>query len=238
MQQRLIYAVKRSHGLEFRETKGGIKLSIKLDAAGNIPCHAVINNARHHESVDTDKIPFKKNDIVAFDRGYCSFSYFKSLCNSHIYFVTRLKSNIKHQVISTHKESSDKNILSDEIILFTGNAAQGIQDIPFRKIKSYDPDTCKTIIILTNNLSLAASTIAKIYKNRWSIELFFKAIKQNLRIKKFYGRSRSAVLTQIWIALICYLLFAYLKFKTKVDRSFTEFMSVFPTIIFKRICLL
>jgi len=219
---------------DFRETKAGIKLSIKLDHRGKIPCFAVISNARNHESQDLPNIPLKTGDIVAFDRGYNHYGYFAELCRRSIYFVTRIKSNATYTVISKNDIGESSRILSDEIIELNGFYAQ--KNCPFylRKIISYDPDTEKTIEILTNHLQWSALTIAAIYKDRWQIELFFKAIKQNLKIKRFYGTSKNAVHTQIWIALISYLLFCILKFTTKAARTFTCFVSVFPTVAFQR----
>lgn len=222
---------------DFRETKSGIKLSIKLDHRGKIPCFAIISNARTHESQELPNIPLNPGDIVAFDRGYNHYGYFASLCMKKIYFVTRLKSNATYTVVQKNSINQKGRILSDEIIELNGFYAQ--KNCPFylRRIVSFDPETEKTIEILTNHLEWSATTIASIYKDRWQIELFFKAIKQNLKIKRFYGTSRNAVFTQIWIALIAYLLFCILKFTTKAKRTFACFISVFPTVAFQRRCL-
>ena len=219
---------------DFRETKAGIKLSIKLDHRGKIPCFAVISNAREHESQEVEKIPLQAGDIVTFDRGYNNYKYFSNLCTKSIYFVTRLKENASYTVIDINAVGSNNNIPSDEVILLDGFYAQ--KDCPFylRRIVSLDPKTEKTIDILTNQMTWAASTICAVYKDRWQIELFFKAIKQNLKIKRFYGTSRNAVYTQIWIALIAYLLFCILKCSTKAKRTFTCFSSVFPTVLFQK----
>jgi hypothetical protein len=219
---------------DFREKKAGIKLSIKLDHRGKIPCFAVISNAREHESQEVKKIPLQPGDIVTFDRGYNNYKYFAKLCFRSIYFVTRSKKDASYTVASTNEQGNDKNILSDEVIILDGFYAQ--KDCPFylRKIVSLDPKTEKTIEILTNQMTWAASTICTVYKDRWQIELFFKAIKQNLKIKRFYGTSKNAVYTQIWIALIAYLLFCILKFSTNAKRTFTCFSSVFPTVLFQR----
>lgn len=219
---------------DFRETKAGIKVSIKLDHRGKVPCFAVISNAKKHESKDLPNIPLNPGDVVAFDRGYNHYRYFASLCEKSIYFVTRIKSNATYTVVSKKDTAKNENILSDEIIELNGFYAQKNCPYHLRKIVSFDPATKKTIEILTNHLEWAASTIAAIYKDRWQIELFFKAIKQNLKIKRFYGTSKNAVHTQIWIALISYLLFCILKFVTKSARTFTCFISVFPTVAFQR----
>lgn len=219
---------------DFRETKAGIKVSIKLDHRGKIPCFAVISNAREHESQEVETIPLHPEDIVTFDRGYNNYKYFAKLCFNSIYFVTRLKENASYTVVRSNTTGGNKNILSDEVIILDGFYAQ--KDCPFylRKIVSRDPKTEKTIEVLTNQMTWAASTICAVYKDRWQIELFFKAIKQNLKIKRFYGTSRNAVYTQIWIALIAYLLFCILKFFTNAKRTFTCFSSVFPTVLFQR----
>lgn len=219
---------------DFRNTKSGVKLSVKLDHRGKVPCFAVISNARTHESQNLPNIPLNTGDIVAFDRGYNHYGYFANLCRRKIYFVTRMKSNATYTVVRQNCIDKNGRILSDEIIELNGFYAQKNCPFHLRKIVSFDPDTDKTIEILTNHLDWSANTIAAIYKDRWQIELFFKAIKQNLKIKRFYGTSRNAVHTQIWIALIAYLLFCILKFTTKAARTFTCFISVFPTVAFQR----
>jgi putative transposase len=147
---------------DFRENKGGIKLTVKLDHQGKIPCFVAESNAREHDCKKIRSVPFAVNDIVVFDRGYADYDYF-----------------------ATEKHPG--------------------------KIIARDPDTGKKITLLANNLKWAASTVSAVYKDRWQIELFFKAIKQNLKIKRFYGNSKNAVMTQIRIALIVYLLFCLLK---------------------------
>jgi len=219
---------------DFRDTKAGIKLSIKLDHRGKVPCFAVISNARTHESKELPNIPLNTGDIVTFDRGYNHYGYFANLCKRKIYFVTRIKSNATYPVVRKNCNAKSENIVSDEIIELNGFYARKDCSFHLRRIVSIDPDTKNTIEILTNQLEWSATTIAAIYKDRWQIELFFKAIKQNLKIKRFYGTSKNAVLTQIWIALIAYLLFCILKFSTKAARTFTCFISVFPTVAFQR----
>jgi putative transposase len=216
---------------DFREKKGGIKLTIKLDHQGKIPCFAVVSNGKEHESKKAREIPFEAGDIVTFDRGYSDFGYFRGLNEQKVWFVTRLKNNIKYRRKGKKRETKGENILSDiEIIIPRVSETRHL-----RKIIAKDPETGKRVVLLTNNLKWSAGTVADIYRDRWQIELFFKAIKQNLKIKRFYGNTKNAVMTQIWIALIVYLLVYLLKVKAKTMQvSFTNFVSVIKTMLFQR----
>jgi putative transposase len=216
---------------DFREKKGGIKLTVKLDHQGKIPCFAVVSNGREHESKKAGEIPFEAGDVVTFDRGYSNFEYFRGLNEQKVWFVTRLKSGIKYVRKGRKRETKGETILSDREIIIPGVS----EEQHLRKVIAKDPETGKKVVLLTNNLKWAAGTVAGIYRDRWQIELFFKAIKQNLKIKKFYGNTKNAVMTQIWIALIVYLLVYLLKAKAKAMRvSFTSFISVIKTMLFQR----
>jgi putative transposase len=218
---------------DFREHKGGIKLTVKLDHQGKIPCFVAESNAREHDSKKIRLVPFAANDVVVFDRGYTDYAYFASLTGQKVWFVTRLKKNAKFRRVKKN-EVTGKNIISDYEIIIPGYS----HEKHLRKIIVRDPETGKKITLLTNNMKWAASTVSGVYKDRWQIELFFKAIKQNLKIKRFYGNSKNAVMTQIWIALIVYLLFYLLKVQTKnMAVSFTNFVSVIKTMLFQRINL-
>jgi len=219
---------------DFREKKGGIKLTVKLDHQGKIPAFVVFGNAREHESKKIKEIPFKADDVVVFDRGFTDYGYFSALNRQKVWFVTRLKKNAQYRIIRKN-ETKNKNIKSDYEIKIPKYS----ENETLRKIVAIDPDTGKKITLLTNNHQWAASTIGSIYRDRWQIELFFKAIKQNLKIKRFYGNSRNAVLTQIWIALIVYLIYYILKCKSKnFIRGFTDFIHVIRTMLFQRASLL
>jgi putative transposase len=218
---------------DFRKNKGGIKLTVKLDHQGKIPCFVTSSNAREHDCKKIRLIPFSANDVVVFDRGYTDYAYFASLTGQKVWFVTRLKKNAKFRRVKKNK-AAGKDIVSDYEIIIPGYS----KDRQLRKIMVRDPETGKKITLLTNNLKWAGSTVSGVYRDRWQIELFFKAIKQNLKIKRFYGNSKNAVMTQIWIALIVYLLFYLLKVQTKnMEMSFTNFISVIRTMLFQRICL-
>ena len=216
---------------DFRKGKAGIKLTIKLDHQGKIPCFAIVSNAREHDSSKTYKIPYKAGDVLVFDRGFTDYGYFKSICNKKAWFVTRLKKNAVYKYAGKRTIMRDGNIISDYNIVIPKLS----NEITLRKIIVRDPETKKKVVLLTNNLQWSASTIAAVYRDRWQIELFFKALKQNLKITRFYGNSRNAVMTQIWIALIAYLLFYLLKMKFKNwNISFTNLISVFKTMLFQR----
>ena len=219
---------------EFRKEKGGIKLNVKLDHQGKIPCFINVSNARQHESKAAKEIPVLAGDVLVFDRGYADYGYFSSICGKKAWFVTRLKSNAVYKRKKKRDVKEGGNIISDYEIVIPKISDKKI----FRKIIVRDPETCKRITLLTNNLEWPSKTAAEIYKDRWQIELFFKAIKQNLKINRFYGNSRNAVMTQVWIALIVYLLYYILKMNSKnAILTFTNFISVVRTMLFQRVPL-
>ena len=219
---------------DFRKGKGGIKLTIKLDHQGKIPCFAIVSNAREHDSKKIREVPYNPGDVLVFDRGYTDYAYFASICEGKAWFVTRLRSNAVYKSVGKREIKAGGNIISDFYITIPSLS----NELVFRKILVRDPETKKKITLLTNNLEWSATTVASVYKDRWQIELFFKAIKQNLKIKRFYGNSKNAVMTQILIAMIAYLLFYLLKAKCKCWKmSFTNFISVFKTILFQRTLL-
>ena len=219
---------------DFRRGKAGIKLTVKLDHQGKIPCFAVQSNAREHDTKKVREVPYEAGDVLVFDRGYTDYAYFASICGKKAFFVTRLKKNAVYKRVKKNPVKEGGNIISDyEIIIPTLS-----NEITLRKIIVRDPETKEQVVLLTNNLKWSAMTVAGVYKDRWQIELFFKTIKQNLKIKRFYGNSKNAVMTQVWIALIAYLLFFLLKAKSKIfGMSFTNFISVIKTMLFQRVSL-
>jgi hypothetical protein len=219
---------------DFRKGKAGIKLTVKLDHQGKIPCFVVESNAREHDAKKAREVPYEAGDVLVFDRGYADYGYFASICEKKAYFVTRLKKNAVYRRVKKNPVKEGGNVISDYEIIIPSLS----KEITLRKIIIRDPETKKRLVFLTNNLKWSAETIAGVYKDRWQIELFFKAIKQNLKIKRFYGNSKNAVMTQIWIALIAYLMFYLLKAKSKSLRlSFTNFISVIKTMLFQRVSL-
>jgi hypothetical protein len=219
---------------DFRTGKAGIKLTVKLDHRGKIPCFAIQTNARQHDAKAIREVPLQAGDIAVFDRGYMDYGYFKGLCEQKVWFVTRLQSNAQYRRIKKNKVKGGGKAVSDYEVHIPSLS----REIVFRKVTVRDKETGKKIVLLTNNLQWSAETIGAIYRERWQIELFFKAMKQNLKIQRFYGNSKNAVMTRIWIALIAYLLFYILKMKSKnLTLSFTCFISVIKTIVFQRISL-
>ena len=219
---------------KFRAIKGAVKIHVKLNHSGYLPAFMIVTNGKDNDNTAMPSMPLEKGDIIVFDMGYTSFSWYRFLDDKGAIFVTRMKKNTVYSVIENRDVSRLKNILSDQIIKLTGEPARDKYIKNLRRIRSKDPDTGKIISILTNNFTWSAKTIAQIYKERWQIELFFKAIKQQLKVKSFVGTSRNALLSQLWIALIAYLLLAYLKFKSKFAWSLYTLCSVLPTNLFAR----
>ena len=219
---------------KFRSFKGAVKLHVKLSHAGYLPTFMIMTNGKDNDTVPAPSIPLERGDIAVFDMGYCNFPWYKSLDDKGVIFVTRMKKNAVYSVIENRDVSSFKNILSDQIIRPSSKYIIDKYPENLRRIRSRDPETGKAISILTNNFTWSAKTIAQIYKERWQIELFFKAIKQQLKVKSFVGTSKNALLSQLWVALIAYLLLAYLKFKSKFSWSLYTLCSVLPTNLFAR----
>lgn len=217
---------------KFRKKKGGIKLHVKLDHRGYIPSFVSVTTAKNHEVNEIKNMKFEKGDVVTFDRGYNDFALFAKYCNTGIYFVTRLKKNADYSVEERRDVSSYPNISSDQTIVMNGFYTSKKCPLKLRRIRSKDPETGKYIVILTNNFSWSPTTIAAVYKDRWQIEIFFKAMKQNLKIKSFFGTTRNAVMIQVWVALIAFLMLQFLKMLS--TRSWTPFslMKIIPSVLF------
>jgi len=218
----------------FRKTKGAVKLHVKLNHAGYLPSFAVVTTGKKHEQNVAPHIPLEKGDVVVFDRGFTNFKWYASLCERNIYFVTRLKKNADYRIIERRSTKQYKHISSDQTIELQGFYSKQHCPYQLRRIRSQDPETGKWIVLLTNQFKWSATTIAKVYKERWQIELFFKALKQQLKVKSFVGTSQNALLSQMWVALIAYLLLSYLKFKSKFQWSLYTLSSILPTNLFTR----
>jgi hypothetical protein len=211
---------------KFRRTKGAIKLHLLLDHAGYLPQFVNITHGKIHEVNILKKLSFESGTIIAFDRGLIDYAHMGKWTKQGVYFVTRLKKNADYKVIKSRNVPKNRNILKDQIIRLEGFYSK--QKCPYylRIVEVWVEDKNESIFILTNNLDLGATTIAAIYKERWQIELFFKAIKQNLRIKTFVGTSFNAVMIQIWTALIAILILKYLKAKSKINWSLSNLVAM------------
>ena len=219
---------------KFRQKKGGIKVHVKLNHSGYIPEFITVTTAKQHEGREIDKMQLKPGDVVAFDRAYTDYSRFATYCREGIYFVTRMKKNANYKVVKRCNVSKHKNISSDQIIEMLGFYTKKNCPMRLRKIRVKDPETGKYIVILTNQMEWSPSTVAAVYKDRWQIEIFFKAMKQNLKIKSFLGTSRNAILIQIWTAMISYLLLSYLKFLSTHKWTIGSLMNIIPMLLFSR----
>ena len=195
---------------KFRRQKGGIKAHVLLDHDDYMPAFFLITSARRHEVRVARKIRLNPGSIVAVDRGYIDYDLFGKWTRDGIFFVTRLKDNADYDVLIPYPLPQNRPILADQLIRLAGYKAQ--RDCPYvlRRVVVWDPVGEREIVLLTNHLRFGATTIAAIYKDRWEIELFFKALKQNLKVKTFVGTSHNALLIQIWTALIALLLIKWL----------------------------
>jgi hypothetical protein len=195
------------------KTKGAVKLHMVLDNASFLPPYAVITPGRTADVTAAKKMEFTRGTMLVFDRGYEDHGWWRKLNAGGVSFVSRLKDSTSYTIVETRPLAPDTNILHDEVVIL-GSDKDSAEPMRLRRIEVWLEDKQDTIVFVTNHLKLAASTIAVIYKDRWQIELFFKAIKQSLRIKTFIGTSENAVQTQIWTALIAMLLVRYLQLRS------------------------
>lgn len=217
----------------FRTTKGAIKLHVGLDHSGYLPTFMTVTEGKLHDVTVGRTLKLPKQSLVVFDRGYTDYRWYNSLNDNGIFFVTRQKANATYEVTERRPVSTAQGLTSDQTIKIKGAKADDCP-IPLRRIGYRDLETGKHYVFLTNHFKLAAKTIADIYKARWQIELFFKWVKQNLKIKTFLGTSKNAVLTQIWIAMCMYLLLAYIKFCSRLSLSFQQILRLLQLNLFER----
>ena len=223
----------------FRRTKGAIKLHTLLDLRGNIPTFIHISDGKLHEVKTLDILPLEAGAFYVMDRGYLDFARLYAISQHSAFFVIRAKSNLKCRRVYSHQiDRNNTGLICDQSVMLTG--FYQCKDYPdkLRRVKYHDAATDKTLVFLTNNFTLPAITIAELYKSRWQVELFFKWIKQNLRIKTFYGTSENAVKSQIWIAVSVYLLVAIMKKRLKIDASLYTILQVLSVTIFERMPIL
>ena len=209
---------------QFRRTKGAVKLHLMLDHEGLLPCFGVITDGKQHEVTVTRQWEFAPGTVLVFDRGYTDYYWFERLTRQGVFFVTRLKTNADFIVVEDRPLPQRKGLVSDQVICMTQQAAENDTPPMMRRIEFFDEERQRTLVFLTNNMKLAAATIAEIYKNRWQIELFFKALKQSCKVKTFVGTSANALKTQIWTALISMLLVKILHMRSSFGWHLSNFM--------------
>jgi hypothetical protein len=210
---------------KFRRTKGAVKLHLLLDHDGYLPSFAVITDGKTSDIKVARRMRFDPGSVLIMDRGYIDYEWFVQLTQQAVYFVTRLKDKASFDVVEDRPVPAKGKILKDQIIFFHSQA-QPSEEYFFRLVEVWLEDKQESVIFLTNNLEFAATTIAAIYKDRWKVELFFKAIKQNLKIKTFLGTSPNAVKTQIWTALIAMLILKYLQLRSRFSWSLSNLIAL------------
>jgi hypothetical protein len=211
---------------KFRQTKGAVKLHLLLDHDGYLPVFAHITNGKGHEVKIAQAMSFPSGSIVAIDKGYIDYELFWRWTQGGIFFVTRQKDNACYRILEERNIPKYRNILKDQIIEMEGFYSRQKYPGHLRRIEVWDEENEKVIVLLTNHMVFGSTTIAAIYKDRWQIEIFFKTIKQNLRIKTFVGTSPNALLIQIWTALIAVLILKYLKFRSLYQWSVSTLVAM------------
>ena len=211
---------------QFRRAKGGVKAHVLLDHDDYLPAYVLLTEAKRSDVKMADSFLLNPTSIVVVDRGYNDYALFARWSAQQVWFVTRLKDNAAYEVVEECEIPKNRNILSDQLIRLTGAKARRDYPALLRRVSVWDADNEREIVLLTNQLAFAATTIAAIYKERWQIELFFKALKQNLKLKSFVGTSENALRVQIWTALIALLLLKWLHHLSKAGWSLSNLVSL------------
>jgi len=217
----------------FRKTKGALKLHIGLDHSGYLPTFVSVTEGSKHEIAWARALQLPRGSFCVFDKAFTDYDWFGTLVKKGIFFITRQKINAQYRVIERRKANRSQGILCDQTILLIGQKSD-LCPYPLRRIRYRDKENGKDYVYITNAIHVSARTVANIYKERWQIELFFKWIKQNLKIKSFLGTSKNAVLTQIWIAMCVYLILCWIKFQNKIDLSLQQMLRLLQLNLFER----
>lgn len=218
----------------FRKTKAAIKLHTMIDLRGNLPAFLMITDGKVHDVKAAPSVPIEADGIYLIDRGYIDFAWLALIHKQKAFFVTRLKENIKWVRVVSHPVDKKLGLICDQEIILASKKLKEIYPERLRRVSFRDELQQRTLVFLTNNFELSAATIAALYKARWEIELFFKWIKQNLRVKNFYGTSPNAVKTQIWISMIVYLILAILKQRYQIKTSLSKMLHFLETNLFEQ----
>jgi transposase len=219
---------------KFRKTKGAVKLHTLLDLRGNIPTLVIITDGKVHDVNILDDLVPEPGAIYIMDRGYLDFARLYSMHRSMAFFVTRAKKNFDCRRLYSRPVDKSTGLRCDQEVMLNGYYAHKSYPEKLRRIRYFDSVTNKRLVFLTNNFDLPALTIAELYRCRWQVELFFKWIKQHLRIKKFYGTSANAVKTQIWIAISIYVLVAIVKKRLNLDMSLYTILQILSVSLFEK----
>jgi transposase len=211
---------------KFRQTKGAVKLHLLLDHDGCLPSYALISEGTTADVTVAQELSFPKGSVVVIDRGYNDYAMFERWCRDEVFFVTRLKENASYVVTQRRAVPQKSAILADEWIEFQVFQAGRKVVHTYRRIELWVEEKGQSLVLLTNHLQFGATTIAAIYKERWQIELFFKALKQNLKVKTFVGTSANAVRIQIWTALIAMLMLKYLQFRSVLSWALSNLVAL------------
>jgi hypothetical protein len=218
----------------FRKTKAAVKIHTLMQADGSLPTFLKITDGKVHDVMVARETPIPPGSYLAIDRAYHDFNLYKSYNDNRIRFVTLKKTNASYSILNRNSKNKPDGVLSDKTIEFTGYATHKKYPHPLRLIRFRDKENKRIVEFLTNDFELDALTITQIYKARWEIELFFKTIKQNLKIKRFIGTSQNAVWCQIWIAMIAYLLVSYMKFVNRSQYSIGQLFHRIQVNLFER----
>jgi hypothetical protein len=219
---------------KFRKTKGAIKLHAMIDLRGNIPAFLTITDGKVHDVKVAPLVPIEPEGIYVVDRGYVDFAWLWSVHQTGAFFVTRLKKSLNWTRVVSHPVDKSIGLRCDQEVLLSSLRLKNLYPNRLRRISFRDETQNRTLVFLTNNFTLPSETIATLYKARWEIELFFKWIKQNLRVKTFYGTSPNAVKIQIWIAMIVYLNLAILKERYHLEPSLSKLLHFLEVNLFER----
>jgi len=222
---------------QFRKHKSAVKVHTLMDLKGSIPCFIRITGGSVHDVNFLDELLIEPGAFYIIDRGYIDFARLYTFTQSMAFFVTRAKTNLDYARISYHAVDKTTGLRSDQTIMLQGHRTSQDYPVPLRRVSYYDKDTNKRLVFLTNNFTLDALIIAKLYKCRWQIELFFKWLKQNLHIKAFFGTSDNAVKTQIWIAVSVYVLIAIIKKELRLQHSLAEILQILSIALFEQVPL-
>ena len=218
----------------FRRTKSAMKLHAGLNHDGYLPEFVKITDGKTSDITAARSFTFPKRSITVCDQGYNDYAWYSQLNSQDVFFVSRQKSNAKYRIVERREVNKQRGLSSDQTIEFTGVQTRKKCPIPIRRIGYRCAETGRRYLFLINNFTLAANTIAQIYTSRWQVELFFKWVKQNLKIKRFVGTTRNAVMTQIWIAMCAYLLIVFIKFQSKVGKSMQQILWLFQLNLFEK----